>query len=416
MPEVAANTTEAVLGGWSVGEGEQFRSGSVLVTVETAKAVVDVEAEHDGVFVRALVNEGSEVAVGSAIALLAAPDERVTDVDAVIASLIDAAPGARTQSTTAPSTPTPAAVAGTVAAPAAATVDTPPPPPNGLSRTFASPLARRLARDAGLGLDDIRPTGPNGRVVRRDVEAALAADHAASHPVTPARQSSSGYYDEPHSRMRRAIAAGLTASMQTVPHFYLRATVQADAVLRLREDLNHGAAERISLTDLIVKAVSVAHTRVPAMNVIWMPDTTRRFTTVDLAVAVATDGGLATPVLRGVEALGIDDLSAALKDLTTRARNGTLRQHELEGGTSTITNLGMFGTEDFAAIINPPQSSILAVGGVRSEAVVHEGQVIAASVLRLTVSVDHRPVDGITAAAWLRELVDCVERPAQILR
>jgi pyruvate dehydrogenase E2 component (dihydrolipoamide acetyltransferase) len=400
MPEVAANTTEAVLGGWSVSEGERFRSGKVLVTVETAKAAVDVEAEHDGVFVRALINEGSEVAVGSAIALLAAPDELVTDVDAAIASLIGVPVlAAAATDTDTDTTPPP-----------------PPPPPNGLTRTFASPLARRLARDAGLGLDDIRPTGPNGRIVRRDVEAALANDHPVTRRPTPAPQSSSGYQDEPHSRMRRAIAAGLTASVHTVPHFYLRATVQVDALLGLRDDLNRGASERISLTDLIVKAVAVAHTRIPAMNVIWTPDATRRFAAVDLAVAVATDGGLVTPVLRGIEGLTMGAVSTALKDLTSRARDGALRQHELEGGTSTITNLGMFGTEEFAAIINPPQSSILAVGAVHSEAVVQDGQVIAASVLRLTLSIDHRPVDGVTAAAWLRELVDCLEHPAQILR
>jgi pyruvate dehydrogenase E2 component (dihydrolipoamide acetyltransferase) len=400
MPEVAADTAEAVLGGWSVPEGGRFRAGTVLAVVETAKAAVDVEAEDDGVLIRALVGEGSEVAVGTAIALLAASDEHVSDVDAEIASLL------------AGRSP------GIVDRPHL--TDLADPPPNGSARTFASPLARRLARDGGLALADIRPTGPHGRIVRRDVEAALgtgraesAATETASDAVAPANNA---YRDQPHSRMRRAIAAGLTTSKQTVPHFYLRATAEVDKLLQLRNDLNDGAADRITLTDLLVKAVAVAHTRVPAMNVIWTPDAVRQFATVDIAVAVAVDGGLVTLVLHDVATLGVGAVSSALADLTARAHAGALHQHELEGGTCTVTNLGMHGADEFTAIINPPQSSILAIGAVRREPLVRNDSIVAASVLRLTLSIDHRPIDGVVAADWMRNLVTCLENPVQLLR
>ncbi len=381
MPEVAANTNEAVLGSWQIGEGASFAAGSVLATVETAKAAVDIEAEHDGVLVRALVAAGSEVAVGDAIALLAGRDEPLVDADAELEALLGE-PGAAQQ---------------------------PPPDPAATpARLFMSPLARRLARDAGVDGARLRGTGPNNRIVRRDVEAAIAAEHGA-----PSAVEDGGV---PHTRMRAAIAANLVASKRDVPHFYVRGTADVDKLLELRADLNSAAGPRISVNDLVLKAVGLAHVREPAMNVIWTDTAVRTFDTADISLAIATEGGLVVPVVRAVETLRIGALAETTADLAERARAGTLRQHELEGGTSTLTNLGMFGTDEFAAIINPPQSSIVAVGAVRQDAVVRDGQVRAASVLTVTVSVDHRPIDGVIAARWLRELITLLENPVSLLR
>lgn len=391
MPEVAANTPSAVLASWSLPVGAGFRAQDTIATVETDKALVDVEAERDGVLLAALVAEGTEVEIGAPIALLAASGEQVTDVDAALAAL-----------------------GATAATPSTADG-------NGhAERVFASPLARRLAKEAGLPVEQITGTGPNSRITKRDVDAALAhRDVAAPAPVAaPARvaaRTPAAFTDRPHSRLRRAVAARLLESKQTAPHFYLRGTANVDALLRLRSELNQDQAAHVSLTDLVVKAVSQAHLRVPDLNVIWTPDAVRAFSTVDIAVAVATDGGLVTPVVRSVDSLSITALSRASRDLIERAHQGALRQQELGGGTITVTNLGMYGTEEFAAIINPPQAAILAVGAVLAEPVARDGQVVVGSVMRFTLSVDHRPVDGVTAARWMREFLAVMENPVRIL-
>ena len=215
--------------------------------------------------------------------------------------------------------------------------------------------------------------------------------------------------------MRSAIARRMVQSKQQAPHFYLRATVRADALAALRTEVNEGAATRISFNDLVVKAVAAAHVRVPEMNAVWTDDAVHRYRSVDIAVAVATDRGLMTPVLRDVASLSVTALAERTRDLAARARDGALRQHELEGGTISVTNLGMYDVEEFAAIINPPHAAILAVGAVREEPVVRDGALAVGRVLRLTLSVDHRPVDGVLAAQWLRVLVDLLEHPVRLL-
>ena len=421
MPEISAATSSATLASWPVGIGASFAAGEVVATVETDKAVVDVEAESDGVLLRTLVTEGTEVAVGTAIALLARPDEPVEDVDAVLAHL---------------------GVGQDLAAPATAPAEEATKVPvaaNGHGRRFASPLARRLAADAGLLLTDLVGTGPGGRVVRRDVESALAqrvareeADvHAASPAATPVPEpvavrepgpsapapepSEAAWTDQPLSRMRRAVAARLTESKATAPHFYVRGSARVDELLRVRDELNEGSDVRVSVTDLLVKAVARAHQLVPEMNVAWTGDAVRSFAGVGVAVAVATDGGLVTPVLTGVEGRTVTDVARATRDLVDHARSGRLRQAELEGGSITVTNLGMFGVEEFAAILNPPQAAILAAGAARAEPVVVDGRIEPATVLRVTLSVDHRPVDGVIAARWMATFVSLLERPVRIL-
>jgi pyruvate dehydrogenase E2 component (dihydrolipoamide acetyltransferase) len=414
MPEIAANTTEAVLSSWPLPENATFARDDVIATVETAKAVVDVPAEADGVLLKVLVAPGAEVAIGDAIALIGAPGEQVADLDAVLAEL---GVGDSTPATVPTSDP--------IDTPEAAPSDQPVPTQavpapvereavqvNGNGRVFASPLARRLAREAGLVVEQLTGTGPNGRILRRDVEEAQARPTAAA---APAAQQLAAFTDVPHTKLRRLVAARLTESVQTAPHFFLRGTARVDRLLALRGELNDGAPVRVSVNDLVLKAVAAAHLQVPALNVTWGPDAVRAYSGVDIAVAVATDNGLVTPVLRSVEAMTLTAVARAVKDVVERARNGRLQQHELEGGSISVTNLGTYGTEEFAAIINPPQASILAVGAARQEPVVVDGQLQVGSVMHLTLSVDHRPVDGVTAAQWMRGLIDLLEHPARIL-
>lgn len=415
MPEVAANATEAVLADWSVPENVAFAAQDSLATVETEKALVDVEADQAGVVLKTLVRPGSQVEVGAPIAVLGDPGEQVADLDALLADLGVAA-------TQAPPVPmrrdVPDPEGGTASThPSAPSVEhvtaVEPVPANGRGdRVFASPLARKLAKDAGIAVEEIDGTGPRQRILRRDVERVQAA--RASAPAA-AVASGSAYEEQPHSRVRRATAARLTESVQTAPHFYVRATVRVDRLVDLRAELNAEDGVAVSLNDLVVKAAAAAHRRVPEMNVVWTEDAVRSFRDVDIAVAVATDRGLLTPVVRDVAGLSVTALAARVKDLAERARSGRLRQEELEGGSISVTNLGMYGTEEFAAIINPPHASILAVGAVRQEPVVDDGVLAVGRVMRVTLSVDHRPVDGVVAARWMRAFVELVEHPARIL-
>jgi pyruvate dehydrogenase E2 component (dihydrolipoamide acetyltransferase) len=427
MPGVAANATEAVLSEWLVEESGEFAAADALATVETEKAAVDIEADAAGRVLKTLVPPGAQVEVGAPIAVLGEVGEQVADLDGLLESL-GVAPATDVvvpERRDVPSDPE-------SAAPLIEDVEPPAPARDG--RVFASPLARKIAQQHGLTIEEITGTGPRGRILRRDVEAALAPpaqeDARRSMVEEDARPSvveevalrpsrnhhPQAEYDEtPHSRIRLATARRLTESQQQVPHFYLRATVRAEALLGLRVELNQDADINISVTDLVVRAVAVAHRRVPEMNVTWSPDAVRRFRTVDVAVAVATDRGLLTPVVRDVGSLTVTSLATALRDLADRARAGRLKQDELEGGSISVTNLGMFGVEEFAAIINPPHAAILAVGAVRPEPVVEGDVVVPGQVMTLTLSVDHRPVDGVLAARWLAVLKELLEHPARIL-
>ena len=404
VPEIAAGTTEAVLATWPVPENSPYSAADVIATLETAKAVIDIEAEENGVILRRLVLEGADVTVGQPIALIGAPGESAENLeDELRAQGI-------TPDTLAAGGLAPAALAPAPPAEAATANGVP-------ERVLISPLARRLARAADLDLRVITGTGPNGRIMRRDVERAARTVTAEVQPEPPAQVSpSADYQDVPHSRVRQTIASRLAMSKQTVPHFYVSGTARADKLLRLRAELNEGASGvRISLNDLVIKAAARAHQLVPAMNVIWTPDAVRSFTSVDVGVAIASPRGLVTPVLRSVDRSGIAAISAAISDLVERAGSGRLTPRELDGGTITVTNLGMFGTESFAAIINPPQSSILAVGAVHRAPVVKHNKLVVGSILEVTLSVDHRAVDGATAAEWMRAFVAAIQHPAKIL-
>jgi len=421
MPAVAAGAETALLSEWQVQEGKPFNKTDTIATIETDKAMVDIEAEESGVILRFLADAGEHVEVGAPIALSGVPGETVDDVEGALRAL-------GVQSNLADSRdlqPSQSALEPTGVA-------QPSPDPT-VERVFATPLVRRLARDAGLELATISGTGPNGRILRRDIDGLLNSHlepnsaAAQTTPAEPARietpaaapVSDRGFVEVPHSRMRAAIATRLTQAKQNTPHFYLRGTCRVDELLKLRATLNDRAGSdgdaRVSVNDLIVKAAARAHVIVPEMNVVWTKDAVRRFNAVDIAVAVATDGGLLTPVIRDADTRSLSAVSADMRDLAERARLGKLSQSEIEGGSFCISNLGMYGTEEFSAIINPPQSAILAVGAALSQPVVENGEVAIGKVMHTTLSVDHRPIDGSIAAQWMRTFVRLIEDPLQIL-
>ena len=477
MSAAVAGETEAVLTEWLIPEGGSFAPRDVVATVETAKASFEVEAETAGVLLRQLVGAGAQVTVGTPLALTGAPGESADEAAAELGLVAEPTAG----SDVGPSAAGAGAGAGAGGVGVAVAG-------REHGRIFASPIARRLAREAGVPMERITGTGPNGRIIRRDVEAAVASQGTLTSPLagaaaaespagfaqptpagsaqptpaqptaaepapaqptsaqpTPAQPTSARpapaepaqsalaqptaarptptlpapgearVRDVPHSRLRRAIGARLTESKQTAPHFYLRGTADVERLCRLREWLNASSPVKVTLNDLVIKAAAHAHIRVPAMNVIWTPDAVRHFSAVDLSVAIATDEGLVTPVIRGADQLSVSAIATQVKEQAERARTGRLRQQDLQGGVATITNLGMFGTEEFAAIINPPQSSILAVGAVREEPVVHKGKVRVRRVMTVTLSVDHRPIDGVTAAKWMQAFTALLEDPAQVL-
>lgn len=395
VPEVAAGATEVTLSEWLVAPGASFSAGDPIAVIETDKAIVEVEAESGATLLKPLVEGGAIVGVGAPMALLGEPADVGSDLDAVLASL-----GA---------TAVPDAVAPDVE-PAAT--------PASAHRTFISPIARKLLREAGVDVDGITGTGPNGRIVRRDVQAVIS-DHSAIQdsqlgaPEVPTRRAESD--DSPHSRLRRAIAARLTQSKQEVPHFYLKRTADVGRLLKLRAELNEASPTRLSVNDFLIRAIAVAHTQVPDANVIWTEDALRRFDRVDVAVAIASAKGLVTPVLRQVETSSLSAISTQVKAYAEQADAGRLQQRDLEGGSISISNLGMYGVDEFAAIINPPHSAILAVGAARETAVIRKGKAKAATTVDLVLSVDHRAIDGALAARWMAALVAALEHPLQLV-
>jgi pyruvate dehydrogenase E2 component (dihydrolipoamide acetyltransferase) len=404
MPEVLANATEAVISKWLVEEGSAIVTGTVLAEVETDKALVEVAAETEGILGRYLALPGQPTLVGAPSAVILKAGEGEADIDALLAEQkLEVAPIA--------AAPVKAAATSVDAAPVEAEpvveeIHTG-------ARIFASPLARRLAKERGIDTSRLVGSGPSGRIVRRDVETQTPSATAVK---PPARSTVSGSYTSiPHTGMRRAIARRLTESKSTVPHFYLVAECRVDELLGLRKKWNEWATPKVSVNDLIIKAVAGAFQDVPAANVIWTADELRRFDDVDIAMAVATPNGLVTPVVRGVNHLRLPELALATADLVARARVGRLRQDEIEGGSFSVTNLGMYGTQEFSAILNPPQSAILAVGAARPETVVTNGQIGIANVIHFTLSVDHRAVDGALAAQWLAAFTVRIENPFWIL-
>jgi len=419
MPALSPTMTSGTLAKWLVGEGDQVNSGDVIAEIETDKATMEVESVDDGVMAKILIAAGSEnVAVGAVIAMLATDGESVDDVATITPQSAPAAP--QSPAPAAPQSPAPAAPQ-TPAAPA------PSQPAADKTRLFASPLARRIAADRGISLDGIAGSGPYGRILRRDVEAAPTQTASSYHaPIAqaigqtigqPAGDLRGGSDLLANSQMRKVIAGRLQESKQQAPHFYLTVDCKIDALLAARAALNAKAADdvKISVNDMIIRAAAMALMAVPEANTSWEGEHTRRYHHADIAMAVAIDGGLITPIVWAAEQKGLAALSMVTSDLAARARDGALAPNEYTGGSFTISNLGMYGVREFAAVINPPHGAILAVGAGEQRPIVIDGNLAVATVMSVTLSADHRAVDGAVGAQWLQAFKGFVEDPVTML-
>jgi pyruvate dehydrogenase E2 component (dihydrolipoamide acetyltransferase) len=424
MPALSPTMEEGTLAKWLVKEGDTVSSGDVMCEIETDKATMEFEATDEGVIGKILIADGTEgVKVNTPIAVLLEDGESKDDIGAA----------------SAPAAAAPAPAAQEAAAPAAATSAAPSAPRSGDgTRIFATPLARRIAADRGLDLSQVKGSGPHGRIIKADVEglsksdapkaAAATPTAAAAKPALAAGPSAEAvmkmyegreYEEITLNGMRKTIASRLTEAKQSIPHFYLRRDIQLDALMAFRADLNKQLEPRgvkLSVNDFIIKACALALQTVPDANAVWAGDRILKLKPSDVAVAVAIDGGLFTPVLKDSENKSLSALSAEMKDLATRARDRKLAPHEYQGGSFAISNLGMFGIDNFDAVINPPHGAILAVGaGVKKPIVGKDGELAVATVMSVTLSVDHRVIDGALGAQLLSAIKDNLENPMTML-
>jgi pyruvate dehydrogenase E2 component (dihydrolipoamide acetyltransferase) len=412
MPALSPTMTEGKLAKWHVKVGDTIKSGQVMCEIETDKATMEVEAVDEGRIGQIVVPEGTEgVKVNAVIAILLEEGEKAAPATA-------AAPAVAPAATPAPAKPSaPAPVAPP--APVAAT------PPSG-SRIFASPLAKRIAAEKGLDLSGIKGSGPGGRIVKADVEQAKPGAAPAAPPAPKAAPvftpqpilAAPGDTRIPHTSIRKVIARRMLESKQQVPHFYLTVELEIDALLAARQAINvvtEKKGAKVSVNDMVIKACAKALRDHPECNASWAEDEMVQYGAVDISVAVATDRGLITPIVRNADMKGLAQIAVEMKDLAARAKVGKLKLEEFQGGGFTISNLGMFGVKDFAAIINPPQAMILAVGAGEERVVVRKGQMVVRNMMNCTLAVDHRVVDGAMGAQFLQTLRAYVEQPAAML-
>lgn len=428
MPALSPTMTEGTLAKWLKKEGDRIKSGDVIAEIETDKATMEVEAVDEGVLGKILVAAGTEgVAVNAPIAVLIEAGEAVPTGPSQSQAATPAATPAPTPTPAPAPAPTPAPMVGREDGHDAAGAG---------ARIFASPLARRMAEQAGIDLTRLTGSGPNGRIVKADIDAArgkqvpagVASPSAApvmTQPAAPAGPKSADIvapHDAiAHSSMRKVIARRLQAAKQTIPHFYLTMDIELDALLKLRADLNAHApkegpgAFKLSVNDLIIKACAVALRRVPAANASFTDDAMIRYHDVDISVAVAIPDGLITPIIRKADQKGLAAISNEMKDLAARAKAGKLKPEEFQGGSFSISNLGMYGITSFSAIINPPQGAIIAIGAGEKRPVVRGAELAIATVMTVTLSCDHRVVDGATGAEFLAVLKGLIEAPLSLM-
>ncbi|WP_412842259.1 pyruvate dehydrogenase complex dihydrolipoamide acetyltransferase [Brucella tritici] len=436
MPALSPTMEEGNLSKWLVKEGDKIAPGDVIAEIETDKATMEVEAVDEGTIAKLVVPAGSEgVKVNALIAILAEEGEDV----AAAAKGAASAPKAETKAEAPKEEPKPAATPA--AAPAPVKAEQSAPASNKGNRVFASPLARRIAKESGVDIAAVKGTGPHGRVVQRDVEAALASGGAkAAAPKAEAAAAPKPMSDDavlklfeegtyeivPHDGMRKTIARRLVESKQTVPHFYLTIDCELDALLALRSQINAAApmiktekgevpAYKLSVNDLVIKAVALALRDIPEANVSWTEGGMVKHKRADVGVAVSIPGGLITPIVRQSESKTLSAISNEMKDLAKRARDRKLKPEEYQGGSTSVSNLGMFGVKDFAAIINPPHATIFAIGAGEQRAVVKNGEIKVATVMSVTLSTDHRAVDGALAAELAQAFKRHIENPMGML-
>jgi pyruvate dehydrogenase E2 component (dihydrolipoamide acetyltransferase) len=432
MPALSPTMTEGTLARWLKKQGESVKAGDVIAEIETDKATMEVEAVDEGILGKILIADGTEgVKVNAPIAILVQEGEAVPDSAGAAPAPAPAA-AAAAPAPEAPKAAEPAAASASASA------------GNGHDkgeRIFASPLAKRVASEMGVDLKAVSGTGPNGRIVRADVEAAKSAPAAAAPapaaaaaaaPAPAAKPAAAPAPAKaaaitaphslvPHTTMRRVIAKRLTESKQTVPHFYLTMDIELDALLKLRGELNARSAKdgagafKLSVNDMVIKAAAIALRRVPKVNASFTDEGVAFYEDVDVSVAVAIPDGLITPIIRRADQKGLATISNEMKDLGLRARAGKLKPEEFQGGGFSVSNLGMFGVKDFQAIINPPQAAILAVGAGEQRPVVKDGQLAVATVMSATLSVDHRVVDGALGAEWLQAFKSIIQEPLNLM-
>ena len=437
MPALSPTMTEGNLAKWHKKVGDAVKAGDVIAEIETDKATMEVEAVDEGTVGEIVVPEGAQgVKVNAVIARLLEEGEdksalktAVKPAAAPTPTPVPPPPAAKPAATAPAPAPAPQPAPKPTAAPAPA-----PAQGNGADRVYASPLARRMAAQAGIDLSRLRGSGPNGRIVKADIDAALKGGAPARAPATPsaparvptiapgpgaaqvaALAGNAPYTPVPHTNMRRTIARRLTEVQQTVPVFFLSMDCEIDALLKARAEVNAGTEAKISVNDFVIKAVALALRKVPSVNASWSEEAILRWNSVDISVAVALEDGLITPIIRDADRKGLAQISAEMKDLAMRARAGKLKLEEFQGGTFSISNLGMFGVPEFTAVINPPQSAILAVAAGEQRAVVKNGALGTATVMRCTISCDHRVIDGATAAQFMNAFKKHVEVPASML-
>ncbi len=442
MPALSPTMEKGNLAKWLKKEGDKVKSGDVIAEIETDKATMEVEAVDEGTIAKILVPEGTQdVAVNDVIAVLAGDGEDVKAAGAGAASAPPkAAPSAEAPAAKAATAPAPAAKAAATAAPVAAPQPAASAPQaNGHARIFSSPLARRLAKDAGIELGRINGSGPHGRVIARDVEEAKsgkglkapAAAPSAGPAIAPSMSDKQvlalfepGSYEViPHDGMRRTIAQRLTASIQTVPHFYLTMDCDIGKLLAAREEINSAAPKdkekkplyKLSVNDFVIKALAVALQRIPNCNVSWTDGGMLKHKHSDVGVAVAMPGGLITPIIRKAETKSLSTISGEMKDFAARARARKLKPEEYQGGTTAVSNLGMYGISHFTAVINPPHATILAVGTSEERAVVRNGKIEAAHMMSVTLSCDHRAIDGALGAELIGAFKMLIENPVMMM-
>jgi pyruvate dehydrogenase E2 component (dihydrolipoamide acetyltransferase) len=443
MPALSPTMEKGNLAKWLKKEGDKVKSGDVIAEIETDKATMEVEAVDEGTIAKILVPEGTQdVPVNDVIAVLAGDGE---DVKAAGTSAASALPKAAAPAP-APAAAKPAAAAAPAAKAEAPVSAAPAPQPaapalqaNGHARTFSSPLARRLAKEAGVELARINGSGPHGRVIARDVEEAKSGKGLKAPAAAPSTASApalgmsdkqilalfepGSYEIVPHDGMRRTIAQRLTASVQTVPHFYLTMDCDIGKLLAAREEINATApkdkekkpAYKLSVNDFVIKAMAIALQRIPNANVSWTEGGMLKHKHSDIGVAVAMPGGLITPIIRKAETKSLSTISAEMKDFAARARARKLKPDEYQGGTTAVSNLGMYGIKDFTAVINPPHATILAVGTSEERAVVRSGRIEAAHIMSVTLSCDHRAVDGALGAELIGAFKMLIENPVMMM-
>ena len=414
MPKLSDTMTEGVVATWTKNVGDAVKSGEVLAEIETDKATMEFESFYDGVLLHIGVETGKSAPVNSILAIIGEAGEDISGL------LTSAAPAAETTPVVATAEASPAPVSASTPAPSPAPVSAPVAAPvvaqSGSERVFASPLAKKLAAERGISIESVAGTGENGRIVKRDVDHYVPYTPAANAPsYSAAPIGTISFTDEPVSQMRKTIARRLAESKFTAPHFYLTLDIDMDAAIATRKGLNNIDGVKVSFNDMVIKAVAMALRKHPAVNSAWMGDFIRRNEHINIGVAVAVEDGLLVPVVRFADGKGLTQISAEVRDYAQKAKDKKLQPADWEGNTFTISNLGMFGIESFTAIVNPPDACILAIGGIKEVPVVKNGQVVPGNVMKVTLSCDHRVVDGASGAAFLQTFKIYMEQPAAML-